>query len=71
MRENAQGDDAERAKASEHRCRPEIARNRRRQLAEISARKIVKNHCASKTALLRPRPQIAVRLAERGGMRDA
>lgn len=39
MRENAQGDDAERAKASEHRCRPEIARNRRRQLAEISARK--------------------------------
>ena len=28
MRENAQGDDAERAKASEHRCRPEITKNR-------------------------------------------
>ena len=41
------------------------------QLKTIFVRKIVKNHCASKTALLRPRPQIAVRLAERGGMRDA
>ena len=51
MRENAQGDDAERAKASEHRCRPEIARNRRRQLAEISARK----NSQKNTAQAKPR----------------